>query len=53
MNCYFFFKKNLPDTLIEQTKSKPYETLEFVLNKQRKTFSSNHPMNLALNLVNV
>ena len=34
------------DTLIEQTKTKPQETLEFKMNKQRQTFSFNHPINL-------
>ena len=34
------------DTLIEQTKSRPHETLEFKLNKQMKTFSFSPPRNL-------
>ena len=34
------------DTLIEQTKTKPQETLEFKMNKQRQTFSFNPPINL-------
>ena len=33
-------------TLIEQTKTKPQETLEFKTNKQRQTFSFNPPINL-------
>ena len=33
-------------TLIEQTKTKPQETLEFKMNKQRQTFSFNPPINL-------
>ena len=33
------------DTLIEQTKTKPQETLEFKMNKQRQTFSFNPPVN--------
>ena len=39
--------KKHTDTLIEQTKTKPQESLEFKLNKQRKTFSFNPPINLA------
>ena len=39
------FKKHT-DTLTEQTKTKPQETLEFKLNKQKQTFSFNHPINL-------
>ena len=34
------------DTLIEQTKTKPQETLEFNMNKHRQTFSFNPPINL-------
>ena len=34
------------DTLIEQTKTKPQETLEFKMNKQMQTFSFNPPINL-------
>ena len=34
------------DTLIEQTKTKPQETLEFKMNKQMQTFSFNPPLNL-------
>ena len=34
------------DTLIEQTKTKPQETLEFKRNKQVQTFSFNPPINL-------
>ena len=33
-------------TSIEQTKTKPQETLEFKMNKQRQTFSFNPPINL-------
>ena len=33
-------------TLIEQTKTKPQETLKFKMNKQKQTFSFNPPMNL-------
>ena len=39
------FKKHT-DTLIEQTKTKPQETLEFKLNNQMQTFSFNPPINL-------
>ena len=34
------------DTLIEQTKTKPLETLEIKMNKQMQTFSFNPPINL-------
>ena len=39
------FKKHT-DRLIEQTKTKPEETLEFKMNKQMQTFSFNPPINL-------
>ena len=35
------------ETLIEQTKTKPQKTLDFVMGKQVKTFSFNPPINLA------
>ena len=38
--------KKHTDTLIEQTKTKPQESLEFKMNKQRQTFSFNPPINL-------
>ena len=38
--------KKHTDTLIEQTKTKPQETLEFKMNKQTQTFSFNPPLNL-------
>ena len=38
--------KKHTDTLIEQTKTKLQETIEFKLNKQRQTFSFNPPINL-------
>ena len=38
--------KKLTGTLIEQTKTKPQETLEFKMNKQMQTFSFNPPINL-------
>ena len=34
------------DTLIEQTRTKPQETLEFVMSKQMQTFSFSPPINL-------
>ena len=41
--------KKHTDTLIEQTKTKPQETLEFNMNKQTQTFSFNPPINLIEN----
>ena len=41
-----FLFKNHTDTLIEQTKTKPQESLEFKMNKQLQTFSFNPPINL-------
>ena len=38
--------KKHTDTLIENTKTKPQETLEFKMNKQMQTFSFNPPLNL-------
>ena len=38
--------KKHTDTLIEQTKTKPQETLEFKMNKQMQTFLFNTPINL-------
>ena len=38
--------KKYTDTLIEQTKRRPQETLEFKMNKQMQTFSFNPPLNL-------
>ena len=38
--------KKHTDTLIEQTKTKPQETLEFKMNKQMQTFSFSSPINL-------
>ena len=37
--------KKHTDTLIEQTKTKPQQTLEFKMNKQRQTFSFSPPIN--------
>ena len=46
MNCNFFLKKHT-DTLIEQTKTKSQETLEFQLHKQQlQTFSFSPPFSL-------
>ena len=38
--------KKHTDTLTEQTKTKPQETLEFKMDKQTQTFSFNPPINL-------
>ena len=38
--------KKHTDTLIQQTKTKPQENLEFKMNKQMQTFSFNPPINL-------
>ena len=38
--------KKHTDTLIEQTKSRPQETLEFKKNKQMQTFSFSPPIKL-------
>ena len=38
--------KKHTDTLIEQTKTKPQETLEFKMNKQMQTFPFSPPINL-------
>ena len=38
--------KKQTDTLIEQAKTKPQETLEFKMDKQMQTFSFNPPINL-------
>ena len=38
--------KKHTDTLIENTKTKPQETLEFKMNKQRQIYSFNLPINL-------
>ena len=38
--------KKHTDTLIDQTKTKPQETLEFKMNKESQTFSFNPPINL-------
>ena len=47
MNIEFFLlMKKHTDTLIEQTKTRPEETLEFVMNTQMQIFSYNPPINL-------
>ena len=38
--------KKHTDTLIQQTRTKPQETLEFKMNRQRQNFSFNPPINL-------
>ena len=38
--------KKHTDTLIEQTKTKPQDTIEFILNKQMQTLSFSPPINL-------
>ena len=45
-NVLLLLIKKQTDTLIEQTKTKPQETLEFKMNKQKQTFSFNPPINL-------
>ena len=44
-NELLFFLKKHADTLIEQTKTKPQETLEYKLKKQMQTFSFSPPIN--------
>ena len=45
-NELLLLNKKYTDTLIEQTKTKPQETLEFKMNKQRQNVSFNPPINL-------
>ena len=45
-NELFFLIKKHTDMLIEQTKTRPQETLEFKMNKQMQRFSFNPPINL-------
>ena len=45
MCCYVSIKKR-SDALIDQTKTKPQETLEFKMKKQMPTFSFSPPLNL-------
>ena len=37
--------KKHTDTLVEQTKTKPQETIEFKMNKKMQTYSFNPPIN--------
>ena len=46
-NELLLLNKKHTDMLIEQTKTKPQETLEFVMDKQMQTFSANPSMNLS------
>ena len=45
-NELFLLIKKHTDTLIENTKTRPQESLEFKMNKQMQTFSFNPPINL-------
>ena len=45
-NEFLLLIKKHTDTLIEQTKTKPQETLEFKMIKQMQTFSFNPPIHL-------
>ena len=45
-NELFLLIKKHTDTLIQETKTKPQETLEFKMNQQLQTFSFNHPVNV-------
>ena len=45
-NELLLLPKKRTDTLIEQTKTKPQETLEFKMKKQMQTFLFNPPINL-------
>ena len=45
-NEFLLLIKKHTDTLIEQTKTRPQETLEFKINKQMQNFSFNPPINL-------
>ena len=45
-NELLLLNKNHTDTLIQQTMTKPQETLEFKINKQMQTFSFPPPINL-------
>ena len=46
-NEFLFLFKKRTDTMIEQTKTKPEETLVLKQNKQMETFSFNPPLNLS------
>ena len=43
---YLLLIKKHTEKIIEQTKTKPQETLEYKMNKQMETFSIPLPMNL-------
>ena len=45
-NHLLLLNEKQTDTLIEQTKTKPQETLDFKMNIQMQTFSFNPPINL-------
>ena len=45
-NELLLLNKKHTDTLIQHTRTKPQETLEFKMNKQKQTFSFNPPLNL-------
>ena len=45
-NELLLLNKKHTDTLIENTRTRPQETLEFKMNKQMQTFSFNPPINL-------
>ena len=45
-NVLLLSVKKITDTLIEQTKTKPQETLEFKMRKQMESFSFSSPINL-------
>ena len=45
-NQLLLFLKKHTKTLIEQTKTRPQETLEYKMNKQMETFWFNPPINL-------
>ena len=45
-NEWLLLIKKHTDTLIDQTRRKPQETLEFMMKKQMQTFSFNPPINL-------
>ena len=45
-NELLFLIKKHTDTLIQQTKTRPQEALEFKMNKQMQTFSFSPPMTL-------
>ena len=45
-NELLFLSEKHTDKLIKRTKTKPQETLEFKMNKQKQTFSTSPPINL-------